>query len=91
MAACYNIGMVTQSPDTDPEAEAAQFAAYRRMGPAGRARRIDELREAAFALAAAGIRARRPDIGERELRIRVVARWLGPDLAARVYPDIEFD
>jgi hypothetical protein len=62
-----------------------------------RARRIPEERfravcgliRAADAIACAGIRERFPQASEREVFLRLAVRKLGPDLACRVYPELE--
>jgi hypothetical protein len=84
--------MRPQSPDTSRAAERIQIEAWRRMSPAQKLRVVGELYDAAQALARAGIRARHPDAGEREIRLRLAAlrldretmiRWFGWD------PEIE--
>lgn len=66
--------MKTRSLDTPPEVEEILLEGYRRMSPAEKLRRVAELNRATQAMAAARIRSRYgPDLGERELRLRLAA------------------
>jgi hypothetical protein len=54
--------------DTRPDAAAVQLDAQRRLGNAGRFRVATEMSEFARELARNGLRSRRPDLSEPELR-----------------------
>lgn len=66
----------TQSPDTSREAEELLFAAYRRMTPAEKWSRVGDLNRAAREFALGGLRREYPEATERELRLRLAARYL---------------
>ena len=51
-------------------------AGYRRMNAAEKLRRVQALNETALQFAAARLRQEHPGIDERELRLRLAARWL---------------
>lgn len=61
--------------DTTPAAAAAQDAAYRRLGPAGRLHVALELSDLVRSLALAGMRRRHPDRSEEQL-VEALAREL---------------
>lgn len=71
--------------DTTPEALAVQFALYRRMTPAQKARRVSDLTQGASRLALAGLRRRYPAADDRELLLRLAVLRLGPETVASVY------
>lgn len=75
------------SRDTSPEVERLQIGLWRRMSALDKARAVDGLSRATQELALAGIRQRHPHASERECRLRLAALRLGPQLAARVYPE----
>jgi hypothetical protein len=58
------------------------------MTPADKAAIVSGLTEAAYELARAGIRHRYPDASPHEQFLRLAIVTLGPDLAAKVYPEI---
>jgi hypothetical protein len=77
-------------PDTTPDAEAAQIAAYRRMGGTARSAIAFRLTALARRAVESGIRARHPEYDEARVR-RALLRlrygdeaarcvWLGEDL-----------
>ncbi|MCC6627901.1 MAG: hypothetical protein IT340_10925 [Chloroflexi bacterium] len=66
--------------DTLPDAERALIAGFRRMPGWRKLQRVADLNALTCALALADIRRRHPDAGERELRLRLAARRLGPAL-----------
>lgn len=78
-------GYRTQSPDTSFAAEQILIAAYRRMTPAEKARRIAETCETVEQLATAGIRSRYPHADAREVRLRLGALRLGRALMVEVF------
>lgn len=57
------------------------------MSTVDKAALVSGLTHAAFEMTKAGLRARYPDASERELFLRLAVLTLGPDLAARAYPD----
>ena len=71
--------------DTAPEVERVLLEGYRRMSPAEKLRRVEELNETALQLAAQGMRLRHGALPERELRLRLASLWLEPDLMRRAF------
>ncbi|MGH8259583.1 MAG: hypothetical protein ACREUG_07825, partial [Steroidobacteraceae bacterium] len=76
--------------DTSAEIERRQIERWRRMTPAEKLEQVEMLRETALELARIGIRLRHPGAGEREVFLRLMERTLGPVLARRVYPEIDW-
>jgi hypothetical protein len=58
------------------------------MSPTEKARAVTEICRAAQECSLAGIRKRHPDASERECLLRLAVLKLGPELAARVYPEV---
>jgi len=58
--------------DTTAEAAAVQMQVHRRLGGVGRFRAAVEMSELARDLAAAGLRARRPDLNEDGIRRELI-------------------
>ena len=75
------------SRDSSPEVERLQIDLWRRMSPLDKGRAVDGLSRATDELALAGIRQRHPHAPEHECRLRLAVLKLGPQLAARVYPE----
>jgi hypothetical protein len=75
--------------DTSEEAEQRQIEHWRRMTAAEKAALVSGLTRTAYDLALAGIRHRFPDATPREHFLRLAIINLGPDLARKVYPEIE--
>lgn len=73
--------------DTSSEADAAQLAAYRRMGGMGRAQVMFRLCEMSRQAAEAGILARHPEYDEAQVRLALARLVYGDDLVRRVWPD----
>ena len=71
--------------DTDPRIEAMMIEGYRRMSPAEKLRKVEEMNEAVLQLAAAQIHKEHPGIDNRELRLRLASRWLDRDLMIRAF------
>jgi hypothetical protein len=71
--------------DTSPEMEAYVAAGYRRMSPAARFDRVRALNAAVLALAEADERRRHPDADDREIDLRVAARWLDAETMRRAF------
>jgi len=63
----------TQSPDTSREAEELQFAYWRQLTPAQKARIVAGLTRMTNQLARAGIRMRHPHATNREVELRLMA------------------
>ena len=71
------------SRDTDEGARAAQVAAVRRLGPAGRLRLAAEMSEDARRISIEGERRRHPELTAEEARRAVLRRLWGAELATR--------
>lgn len=69
--------------DTSPEVEVALIERYRRMTPAQRAAKVASLTASAHAAALAGLRLAHPGATERELTLRLAARFIDPELLER--------
>jgi hypothetical protein len=76
------------SLDTSPEVEHRQIERWRDMSPAEKAALVTGLTRAAYEMALAGVRHRHPDASPHEQFLRLAVITLGPDLAARAYPEI---
>lgn len=70
--------------DTDGPAQAAQLAAVRRAGPAGRVLLAAEMSEDVRRIVAEGVRRRNPGLGESEARFALFRALFGEGLALRV-------
>lgn len=86
---CSRARRALLSRDSDPEVEARQIEAWRRMSSIELAKVVAGASQAVRALALAGVRARYPQASERELVARLAAVTLGRDLARRVYPELD--
>lgn len=71
--------------DTNPAIEALVIEGYRRMPPTEKLRKVQEMNEAVLQLAAARIRKEHPGLDERELRLRLAARWLDRTTMIRAF------
>lgn len=80
---------VPLAADTSLEVEDRQIEAWRRMTPTEKGALITSLTQATFDMALAGIRQRFPDASPREQFLRLAILNLGPDLAAKAYPEID--
>lgn len=58
------------------------------MTPAEKAAIVTGLTRASFEMARAGVRHRYPDASPREQFVRLAIVTLGPELAARAYPEV---
>jgi len=72
--------------DTSPDGHEAQLRAYRRLGPAGRARVAGKLSAETRELTRAGIRARHPEYGDEEVESALRRILLGDELFRRAWP-----
>ena len=78
--------------DTHPDVEKRLIEGYRAMTPAQKMRCVSGMYRTARRLALADVCRRHPHAGEREVQMRLAARFLEPDLMRRVYawdPDTE--
>lgn len=66
--------------DTAPEVHARLIAGYRAMSPAAKLAQVVAINRAVESLARTGIKARHGDIPEDELRLRLAALRLPPDV-----------
>jgi hypothetical protein len=71
--------------DTSARADEVQFALLRAMTPQQRAEIFTGLTLAVQELAMAGLRQQYPHATDDELRLRLAARRLGPDVVKRVW------
>ncbi len=85
----HEVACPTRSPDTDPEAEAAQLRIYRDMPAWRKIELVFEANAMSQSLALAGLRSRYPDAGAEEIRRRLMGLLLGEELANRVYGPLE--
>ncbi len=78
--------------DTTPEAEEYYVQAIRRMTPAEKMDRIRELSLRSRRMIEADILRKHPTASEHELKMRLVARWHGPEIALRFFGwDVEVE
>ena len=75
--------------DTSGDIEQRQIESWRAMSPREKADIVSALTAATFELALAGVRHRHPEATQHEQFLRLALVTLGPDLARRVYPDID--
>ena len=66
--------------DTSPEAERRLIDEYRRMSAQEKLEQVVRLSQAVQKLALIDLRRRFPDADDRELQLRLAARWLDPEL-----------
>ena len=69
--------------DTSPEARRFQIAGYRRMPAWRKVQQVQTTNRNVTALVEWDIRRRHPEASERELRLRLAARRIGPELLRR--------
>ncbi len=81
--------VITQSPDTSPEAEAVLVAALRRATVAERISRTRSLTTTAAFLSRRAIRRANPGLSRRELDLKFVAYHYGQPLADRLREYLE--
>ena len=75
------------SRDTSRQAEDMQVELWRGMSPLSKVQAVSGLTGSVLQLALAGIRQRFPGATDHECKIRLARLTLGPELAARVYPE----
>ncbi len=77
--------METGLSDTSPEAEKIMIEGYRRMPAWQKLRLVEDLNRTVEQLALGDLRRRYPQADEHELKLRLAARYLEPDLMRRVF------
>jgi hypothetical protein len=75
------------SRDTTRQAEEMQVKLWRGMSPLSKVQAVSALTRSVLQLSLAGIRQRFPGATDSECKIRLARLTLGPELAARVYPE----
>jgi hypothetical protein len=73
------------SADTPPEIERLLIEGYRRMPAWRKLHCIAELNAGLRAMQLEEIRRRHPQANEHELRLRLAARWIEPELMRQVF------
>ena len=76
--------MITQSPDTTPEAEKKQIDLIRKSSVPRRISIVRSLSKTVIYLSRRAIRRARPSLSEREVNIAFVANHYGEELAVRL-------
>ncbi len=71
--------------DTRPEVEKLLLEGYRRMTPAEKLARVEDLRCLSRRLAEARIRSQHPQASDREVQLRLGTVTLGPELMIHVF------
>ena len=81
----------TRYADTDPQALEVFLELHRRMTPSQKLAAVFEMSEIVLRMAAAGVRQRFPEAGDREIFLRTAALHLDRNLMLRAYgwhPDL---
>ncbi len=76
--------MISQSPDTSPEAEKVQIELIRKSSVARRISIVRSLSQTVIYLSRRAIKRTKPFLSERELDIAFVANHYGEELAERL-------
>lgn len=76
--------MITQSPDTTPEAEKVQIELIRKLSTSRRISIVRSLSQTVIYLSRRAIKRAKPLLSERELDIAFVANHYGQELAERL-------
>jgi hypothetical protein len=76
--------MISQSPDTAPEAEKVQIELIRKLSVAGRISIVRSLSQTVIYLSRRAIKRAKPFLSERELDIAFIANHYGEELAERL-------
>jgi len=77
--------MAADLRDTFERAEAILIEGYRRMSPKEKLERVNEMTKTAQQFAAARIRKQYGPLSDRELKLRLAARWLGRETMIRLF------
>jgi len=81
--------MISQSPDTTPEAEKVQIELIRKSSTSRRMAMVRSLSRTVIYLSRRAIKRAKPSLSERELDIAFVANHYGEDLAERLRSYLE--
>jgi len=73
--------MITQSPDTHPEAEKVQISLLQKLTPAQKISRVRSLSQSTILLSRRAITRANPDLDEKELNLTIVTYHYGEKLA----------
>jgi hypothetical protein len=76
--------MITQSPDTHPEAEKVLIALIQDLSPAQRISRVRSLSASVIQLSRRAIMRANPDLDKRELIFKCISYHYGEKLAERL-------
>lgn len=71
--------------DTPPEIEQMLIEGYRKMPAWRKLQQVGELTELVSQLAMNDLRRRYPQATERELKLRLISRWLEPELMQKAF------
>jgi Ser/Thr protein kinase RdoA (MazF antagonist) len=71
--------------DTSPEAEAILIQGYRRMSPAQKLHRVEDLTRTVQLMALARIRTQHPNATEREVKLRLASLWLDAETMRTIF------
>lgn len=72
--------------DTDREAQEAQFAVWRRLGPQGRSALAAQMSDDVRTIAREGIRSRHPEYSESDAEFALRRMMLGDELFRAAWP-----
>jgi hypothetical protein len=81
--------MISQSPDTAPEAEKVQIELIRKSSTSRRISIVRSLSQTVIYLSRRAIKRTKPSLSERELDIAFVANQYGQELAERLRSYLE--
>lgn len=73
--------MITQSPDTHPEAERVQISLIQNLTPAQKISRVRSLSQSTILLSRRAIMRANPDLDKRELNLKIITYHYGEKLA----------
>lgn len=73
--------MITQSPDTHPEAERVQISLIQNLTPAQKISRVRSLSQSTILLSRRAIMRANPDLDKKELNLKIIAYHYGEKLA----------
>jgi hypothetical protein len=71
--------------DTSLEAEAILIQGYRRMSPAQKLHRVEDLTRTVQLMALARIRTQHPNATEREVKLRLASLWLDAETMRTIF------
>lgn len=73
--------MITQSPDTHPEAEKVQISLLQNLTPAQKISRVRSLSQSTMLLSRRAITRANPDLDKKELNFKIITYHYGEKLA----------